>query len=64
MKTMGQIQAFLGDGDQHISADRDPDLRFDRVLVSAKKSLDPQMLFDPLEEQVSSDNADQEKYQG
>ena len=52
MKTVGQIQAFLGNGDQHVSADRNPDLRLDRVLGGSVKRLDPQMLFDPLEEQL------------
>jgi hypothetical protein len=52
MKTIGQMQAFLGNGDQHISADRDPDLRLDRVLGGSEKRLDPQMLLDPFEEQL------------
>ena len=52
MKTIGQIQAFLGNGDQHISADRYPNLRLDRVLVGAIKRLDAQVLLDPLEEQL------------
>lgn len=52
MKTVGQMQAFLGNGDQHVSADRNPDLRLDRVLGGSVKRFDPQMLFDPLEEQL------------
>ena len=51
MKAIGQSETFFGNGDQHISADRDPDLRLDRVLGSTKKRLDPQMLLDPFEEQ-------------
>ena len=31
MKTVGQMQALLGNGDQHVSADRNPYLRLDRV---------------------------------
>ena len=51
MKTIGQMQSFLGNGDQHVSADRDPDLRLDRVLVGAIKRLDAQVLLDPFEKQ-------------
>ena len=51
MKTVGQMQAFLGNGDQHVGADRDPDLRLDRVLVGAIKRLDAQVLLDPFEKQ-------------
>ena len=52
MKTVGQMQAFLGNGDQHVSADCNPDLRLDRVLVGAIKRLDAQVLLDPFEEQL------------
>lgn len=52
MKAVGQIQAFLGNSDQHIGADRDPYLRLDSVLAGTKEGLDPQMLLDPLEEQL------------
>jgi len=52
MKTVGQMQAFLSNGDQHVSADRDPDLRFDSVLVGAIKRLDAQVLLDPFEKQL------------
>jgi hypothetical protein len=51
MKSIGQIQAFLGNGDQHVCADRDPDLRLDRVLVGAIKRLDAQVLLDPFGKQ-------------
>ena len=52
MKTVGQMQAFLGNCNQHVGADRDPDLRLDRVLVGAIKRLDAQVLLDPFEEQL------------
>ena len=51
MKTIGQVQAFFGNGDQHVSADCDPDLRLDCVFVGAIKRLDAQVLLDPFEEQ-------------
>ena len=51
MKTVGQMQAFFGNGDQNLSADRDPDLRLDRVLVGAIKRLDSQVLLDRFEKQ-------------
>ena len=53
MKTIWQMQAFLSNGDQHVSADRDPDLRFDSVLVGAIKRLDAQVLLDPFEKQLN-----------
>ena len=43
------MQAFLGNSDQHISADRNPNLRLDRVLVGAIKRLNarvPLYLFE------------------
>jgi hypothetical protein len=52
MKTVWQMQAFLSNGDQHVGADCNPDLRFDRVLVGAIKRLDAQVLLDPFEEQL------------
>ena len=52
MKTVGQMQAFLDNRDQHVSADRNPNLRLDRILGGPVKRLDPQMLLDPLEEQL------------
>ena len=51
MKAVGQMQAFLGNGDQHVSADCNPDLRLDRILVGAIKRLDSQVLLDPFEKQ-------------
>lgn len=37
-------------GDQNVNRDRDPNLRFDRVLGSAEKGFYSQVLFYPLEE--------------
>jgi len=51
MKAFWQTQAFLGDGDQHVSADCNPDLRLDRVLVGAIKRLDAQVLLYPFKKQ-------------
>ena len=51
MKAVGQVQAFLGNGDQHVSADCNPDLRLDRVLVGAIKRFDAQVLLYPFEKQ-------------
>ena len=37
MKTVGQMQTFLGNRDQHVSADRNPDLRLDpQVLLKSR----------------------------
>ena len=52
MKTVGKFQTFFEYRDQHVSADRDPDLRLDCVLAGAKKGLDSQVLFYPFEEQL------------
>ena len=52
MKIAGQMQAFLGNGDQHVSADCDPDWHRGRVLVGAIKRLDAQVLLDPFEKQL------------
>jgi hypothetical protein len=52
MKTVGQMQAFLGNGDQDVSADRNPNLRLDSVLGGSEKRLDPQVLLGTLEEQL------------
>ena len=51
METIGQMQTFLSNCDQHVGADCDPDLRLDLVLVGAIKRLDAQVLLDPFEEQ-------------
>ena len=49
---MLKMQAFLCNGDQHIGAHRNPDLRLHGVLAGAQKRLDAQMLLDPFEEQL------------
>ena len=46
------MKFLFDDGDQHVGLYGVPDLRLHRVLVGGQKSLDPQMLFDLLEEQV------------
>ena len=46
-----QAEALLENGDQDVDCHRDPDLSLDRVLAVTVKSLDPQVLFDPLEKQ-------------
>ena len=48
---MLKMQTFLCNGDQHIGAHGNPDLRLHGVLAGAQKRLDAQMLFDPFEEQ-------------
>ena len=47
------MQTFLDDGNQHVRADRNPDLRLHGVLGRAVKMFDAQVLLDPLEEQLS-----------
>lgn len=50
---MGQIQGlFFSNGDQHISGNCAPNLRFERVIAGAKDALDIQMLFNPFEVQI------------
>src|ERR1700722_11376115 len=46
------VQSFADDGDQNIHRHRDPDLRLHRVFRRAIEPLDPQVLFDPLEEKL------------
>jgi hypothetical protein len=45
-------ETFSDDRNQHVNADGDPDLGFDRVLVGGEKCLDAQMLLDLFEEQL------------
>ncbi len=45
------MQTFFGDGNQHVSAHRNPELSLHSVLAGAQESLDAQMLLDPFEEQ-------------
>jgi len=52
MTIIGQTQTFLGDGDQHVSADRDPDSLLDCILAGVQKRLDTQIQLDPCEAQL------------
>ena len=38
--------------DQHVERDGHPELRLDGILRGAEETLDPQVLFDPLEKQL------------
>ena len=49
---MLKMQALLCNGDQHVGANRNPDLRLHGVLARAQKRLDAQVLLDPFEEQL------------
>src|SRR5690606_29652837 len=42
----------LDDRDEHVGADRDPDLSLHGVLGGAVERFDPKVLFDPLEEDL------------
>ena len=44
-----KVQSLLGDDDDEINADGDPDLRLDRVERVAEEMFDRQVLLDPLE---------------
>jgi hypothetical protein len=44
-----QGEALLDDRDQNINRNRDPDLRFHRVVRRAIELFDPKMLLDPFE---------------
>lgn len=48
----GQVEFLSGDGDQHVDADRDPDLCLHSVLGGAVEALDAQVLVDPFKEQL------------
>ena len=45
------LQSLFDDGDEYVGRDRGPDLRLHGVFRRAVELLDPQMLFDPLEEE-------------
>lgn len=47
-----QPQLLLDDGHQNIDREGNPDLRLHCVLGGTIEGLDPQMLFDPAEEQL------------
>ena len=46
------LKLLFDNGDQHVSGDSAPDLCFHGVLAVADETLDAQILFDPLEEQL------------
>jgi len=46
------MKFFFHDGHQDVNAHGDPDLRFHGVVARAVESFDPQVLFDPAEEQL------------
>ena len=45
------MQTLLDDGNQHVGADRNPNLRLHRVLAGAQKRLDAKVLLDLFEEE-------------
>ena len=47
-----QLESLPGNRDQQVTADGRPHLGLDRVFRRAVESLDAQVLFDPLEEQL------------
>jgi hypothetical protein len=47
-----QPKFFAQDRHQHANADGDPNLGLDRVIACAEQVFDPQVLFDPLEDQL------------
>ena len=46
------MKLLFNNGNQHVSGNGAPDLRLHRVLARSQKTLDAQMLFYPLEEQL------------
>src|SRR3989304_6914057 len=48
----GEGESFLDDGQQHVHADRNPDLGLHRVDRRTVECLDAQVVLDPLEEQL------------
>ena len=46
------MKLLLNDGDEHVGGHGAPDLRLHSVLARAQKTLDAQVLLDPLEEQL------------
>src|SRR3990170_4982965 len=48
-----QIQPLLDDGYQDVDRDGDPHLRLHGVLRGSEERLDPKMLLDPPEEELS-----------
>ena len=52
-----ELEALLDNGDEDVDRDGDPDLGFHRVFGCPEELLDPQMLLDPLEEQLDLPSA-------
>jgi hypothetical protein len=52
MKTVGQVKAFFDNDDQHVCADRNLDLRLDRLFVAAIRRLDSKLMLYPFERSV------------
>ena len=46
------LESLADDGHEHVNRDGDPELGLDRVGRGAKEALDPEMLLDPLEEEL------------
>lgn len=55
LKDLGQCpvkaEFFAHDGSQDVDTHGDPQLRLHRVVAGAEQVFDPQVLFDPLEEE-------------
>ena len=51
VERMRRSELFFENGDQDVDGNRDPNLRLDTVRGGAEEALDPQVLFDPFEEQ-------------
>ncbi len=47
-----QLQSFLDNGHKNVYRNGDPNLGLQCVLAGAVKCFDPQVLFDPFEEQL------------
>ncbi len=52
VETEVECVALLGDGDDDVGADSDPDLCLDGVLGATEEDLDSQVLLDPPEEEL------------
>jgi len=52
VQTAGQMKPLFQDGHEQVDAQSHPDLGFDGIGRRAEEGLDPQVLLDPLEEQL------------
>jgi hypothetical protein len=52
VETAFDLELLFGDGDQQLRAQGNPDLTGDGLAAMAEKFPDPQMLLDPLKEQL------------